>query len=1257
MLKKILNFFIFISLINVQIFASSISVVDRNNTEINNYLYNSNPTELPYAEYDDNFIHKTTKLIDQLNLNKYKNKYIYVGYGVFDKNNKYCKYVELPTLFPTSNPGDNVYSIVPPNFDETTEAHYNNHTYAKSRKKMTYQQCLNLTNKFGGYPVVITNRAEDAFIESKMGGDFWLGVTRKDCNSPYINALNYNQEYNPFLHPAGINQYAPICYDNKLNLIVNSSGKWSDASSTETHYCVIEVNSPDIKRPLKICAPWWRVERTYEINESNNLNMLAGGIKLNQINQADIPQSFTICTKYDSNATAALENASPREVTCTQYYQATAAPECIKNPYQPECFINECEGYIQNACTLVNTIKPYKDYTKTQVELNGVLTWIKDKQSIKTLIYQCPPSLPSIKKCEKQELVLVWPKECPGSQCEAQKECILTNQADEKTCKQKYPCEKIYPNLDLTDASCYDTNGNLIKLKGKCSDGTVLDFPINIQNRVNKKCIEYEEENITKTVHETCTLNRKYSDHTVDMSITDGDIYENNPNCIRINNIVDSRPRIDVSVDYESFGTSSVNVKKAYIDENNTQLGGTPAENYVPNPLQIAANQKTFYNGTYGVIINKNNTEENQSVENDGTLSCDFTDEWLNKIRSYSASSNIVSIEPVASDNTNVVKPGYQGDMVLKFNNISTKNDCENKKDTFKGNGYYYSPKDKYCEVYVPKTDSKLDNRFEKISVYDGENGQTWYSKNLVDKETCDNWAACLDVAYNKEDYPTDASIAQCVLDTGGTYEDDDDSSKVPTSVGKMCSKLPDDKGTIVTDINGLKDIFVVTDETSGVFGFFSNYVRKPYKDSIAKINGKEVLPIIPIAHIRDDQIKYYYNMIQYSILTKNPNIVAGFVAGGAVGGAAAAEAGLGMATILGPAAIAGYLAAAIFGKKTKLNRQKELWVVYKMVKTNIYNKNNYYGYDERVLLPYSFDSKNNVIPGTFNNAGNTYYAMVYLAFGVPMAKDSSHFNDPIRVYKYSDTGTMKPGDFKNTLKAWKDLKTKEFHCAGFDEVPIPFITAEENIVTGYPHCKWYKTHCNKTNSNSWSGYQNLFKDMTNYYKGATNTVSIVVPYIGDYEVKAFDRYGNQLGDIVVRENDFISGGPNKADYAQLMFGINMNLASGITEGTNTNACRYDNMVEWGGGVSGIYYENDYTGLYKGCQKSNDQYVSDHAATYFKVRPLNQDKWYVVKLDKPLPFANRIFLVTLGKKEIRKYRCYQDFGKCSDNDFQVTGGK
>jgi hypothetical protein len=124
------------------------------------------------------------------------------------------------------------------------------------------------------------------------------------------------------------------------------------------------------------------------------------------------------------------------------------------------------------------------------------------------------------------------------------------------------------------------------------------------------------------------------------------------------------------------------------------------------------------------------------------------------------------------------------------------------------------------------------------------------------------------------------------------------------------------------------------------------------------------------------------------------------------------------------------------------------------------------------------------------------------------------------------------------------------------------------------------------------------------------------------------------------------------------MFGNVMNLASGITEGTDSGACRNDLMVEWGGGVSGIYYENDNTGLYSGCNKSADTYVMDHAAVKVLVRPLNQTTAYVVTFDKPMPFPNRIFLATLNEKEKRMYRCFSPFGDCASTSFKnITGGK
>ena len=117
------------------------------------------------------------------------------------------------------------------------------------------------------------------------------------------------------------------------------------------------------------------------------------------------------------------------------------------------------------------------------------------------------------------------------------------------------------------------------------------------------------------------------------------------------------------------------------------------------------------------------------------------------------------------------------------------------------------------------------------------------------------------------------------------------------------------------------------------------------------------------------------------------------------------------------------------------------------------------------------------------------------------------------------------------------------------------------------------------------------------------------------------------------------------------MFGLNMNLTEGINDGTSNNACRYDPMVEWGGGISGIYFENNNTGNSIDCQKSKDNYVKVMSAKKISVRSLSIDREHFITLEKVQPFANRFFLVTLNEKEKREYRCYDDFTDCDPKSF------
>lgn len=80
--------------------------------------------------------------------------------------------------------------------------------------------------------------------------------------------------------------------------------------------------------------------------------------------------------------------------------------------------------------------------------------------------------------------------------------------------------------------------GILTHLKNVCSDGTELSFEINTQNKTSKKCLEYEYYDLSEQVTQKCILNRDYSDYTVDTSLTEEDIYMNDPNCIRLNNVI-----------------------------------------------------------------------------------------------------------------------------------------------------------------------------------------------------------------------------------------------------------------------------------------------------------------------------------------------------------------------------------------------------------------------------------------------------------------------------------------------------------------------------------------------------------------------------------------------------------------------------------------------------------------------------------------------------------------------------------------------
>jgi len=1192
-------------------YADPISTQERTNDLINDFLRNATPSDLPFVDYLDSFTHDKIQPIKQFDLSSYNGKQIYVGYGVFDQDQKYCKYVEQPGLDPVHNASDKITTYF------TSIGTFNKHSYAMSINKMTFQECQDKVDHFGGYIATPTSLAENGFLSGRYSGDKWLGIERLDCsdNNPYMNQEGKQQEYFKW------SKFDDgVCDETKLHIKQNSYGTWQKQSGSETNYCVIEVNSEDINRPVKFCAPWWRIERDYKKDTETDY----GGVNIYRINQADIPNQSIVCTHMDPVQIAAAAAGQTRRITCTEYYDATMAPECLLDPLQPQCFVDECEGYVENACVHVQEIEPLKDYTKTKALIDGQMQWIKGKDRIRTEVYDCPPSPPSQKSaCLETSTVITYPKECPGSQCDALKECVYNAQTQEQKddCYDQYTCKKIYGSPDMP---VYDENGELTHLLGYCTDENghniepALEFPINIQSKHERKCLEYADYNITEQVNQNCTLERPYNDYTVEMSLTAQDVYEDNPMCIRMNNLFDARPLQEMALTYKTLGYAKLIIQKAFINSEEETTVDDGIQDYVMTPDQMAEQETE-------------STADNTVQVNTETIDCsDFSESWAhdldNKLHSGTTSITSSTYDGSFSDVTK---------MKLKFLNVQTEQDCIDKKNTY-GDSYSYDQPRQVCEVFYTK--SSEDRKFKLII---GSGPTDYQSETNIAEDECERYSLCLGGDYNTADY-TNGGTTTCKIHTYDSWVAPESEPTLEAGDEAVECKPDTTEGSLTTDFDGNRDIFAIQEVVGGDFGYYSNHTTWYYQSDIVTYEDKQLFPIKPVSTI-EDPLVYKGVFTQISILTKSPNILAGAIGGAAAGAAAAAyvtaittltATGIGILVV-----VVFVIVAAIMGPKKKYNEQYEFWIIYKMVPVERYI-DNIYGYDYRIM-----DMNDD---GTRKIYTGNKYKLIYARYG----EDP---NEPGYTGK-SFTGTLEPGDFTTMINNWFKDKQQMLMCYGWEKSSVPQDQFETSVGVPYPSCSSLSWSCNKRNTQTHTPVVDPFmKTMTNYYKGAVNTVSIVVPYLGDYEVKAYDRNDNLIGDIIVYESEFIGAANNIASYAQVMFGLNMDIATEVHDGTTSGACRYDLMTEWGGGVSGVYYENDFTGMYTGCDKSNDYYVQDHSATKLTLQSLGEDKAFVINLNKPMPFANRVFLVTLGEKEVRKYRCYDDFGDCQDEDYVTEG--
>jgi len=1169
-------------------------VVDQQRTvdQIDDLMKTADPSDIPFIDYLEDFSIDHTQPIKEYDLSEYNGKKIYIGYGIYDGDEKYCKFVEMPTPPSTS---------IDAAFDDVKV--FNNRSYAISKSRMGYDSCESLTASYGGIVAAPTNSGENSFMGS-YGKDKWLGVFRPSCSDDYVNTEGRDQDYFNWSK----SEDTAMCDSGLLNTYQNKY-TWSKVSSSDSHYCLMEVNSPHIERPIKVCAPWWRIERKY----TKPRNLEVGGINLGTINQADIPELYNVCSVLNEEGSAVAEDHTTEEITCTTYYDATVAEGCVDDIYQKICYVNECKGYVENACFHKDTLIPLKDYTKMTIMKAGTPTQIKGKAKIRTQIFECPISTPGSETCLEKSTVIAYPQECPGSQCNDLKVCYSEAiDSDARIeCKATYPCEKLYPTLDITPT--YE-DGEIKYLHNHCSDGSTLDFPINIQNKLNKTCVEYSRITKTDEIVKNCLLERTYTDYSVDMSLTGVDVYENNPSCVRMNNLVESRPLKEVLFEVKYHSSAFPTISKALVD-------GSKELVFVPDDAT-----DIYSVGGAGLSVVMQEDQDGTTSVDDQSANCPFSDEWKQYLK------NMLD----GSSPTQKYTGGSNIEITATYSSIS---DCNDYADSLGGSG---SLSGTTCTVTKSATDE--DKLFKQIkkSGSGGEPGDeyplgnfTSYS-NSVEVDTCDEWSRCLSAKVKSN---TSGGPVTCVFEQDGDYATEPaDPQLDDMGTASDCKPISNKESSKDSSFDGLKDIFFIEDVVTGAFGYTSNYLIHPYQDNLVTIDGKEAFPF-EVTPIIQDPLSYNAKIHQTSILAKNinPKVAAMGGAGIAVAGASAAEM-LGTLIITMPEfaviVIVIVVLVLLFQDNTKYNEESIYWILYKDIPKAEYI-DNVYGYDGRLKTDLG-----------------TKWRMVYALSG---EDPGTNLHSDFRNF----TGTLEVPDFKIMLDNLFEMKTQNFACLGFEIGPgvPPSHPMERGVVVGYPKCKWYKVNCHKENDDVAEDDKIVSKRMNGYYLGAVNSMSIIVPYIGDYEVKVFDKNDELLGEITILEDDFLTETTSELANAQLNFGLNMSLADFIQEGQKEKACREEYMVEWGGGVSGIYAENQETANNANCQKSNDQYIKDHSAVKLKIRSTSVDDWFTIELSKPMPYANRIRLVSLSNKETREYRCYDPFGECDEEDFTIQEGE
>lgn len=280
------------------------------------------------------------------------------------------------------------------------------------------------------------------------------------------------------------------------------------------------------------CLPWWRVEREYSVPDTNSTSATDF---IKNLTMLYPPKNIQYCKAWKSN-----EQLSGGMVTCTSYYDKRKSVDCLANPEQSACYVDECSDGIKTACTLIGTEtgqtttlqRPMVGDTGLPVGMNMVV-------GLKTSQYQCPSGYMPRKECADWLYGVTYPFECKAPSS------VQSNDGE-------------YIYCDTNPQPYYDNSGALTGFTSndRCTNGTLMDgsmgtngkqnmCPVNNFSQTQKVCDDPIIQVESSIANQTINQKRTFKDYETSVLFGDevGDIYAGDPMCLRLNTVEGARQK------------------------------------------------------------------------------------------------------------------------------------------------------------------------------------------------------------------------------------------------------------------------------------------------------------------------------------------------------------------------------------------------------------------------------------------------------------------------------------------------------------------------------------------------------------------------------------------------------------------------------------------------------------------------------------------------------------------------------------------